>query len=73
MFRFTFDSLPAEILLLVIDNLSPQALHSLLHCGIHWLPEPLTSQQIANVDGEGNTILHLLAENREADLVKIHY
>jgi Flagellar regulatory protein FleQ len=70
MSRPLLDVLPTEIILLVVDNLEDLTdLQSLLHA-IGWLPELLTSQQIAATkDEEQNTILHLLTENREADLI----
>jgi ankyrin repeat protein len=68
MFRSILDTLPVEIILLIVDNFGPKDLQLLLHC-IHWLPEILESQQIANKDEKGNTILHLLAKNGEADLI----
>jgi ankyrin repeat protein len=71
MFRSVFDNLPVEIILVIVDNLDPEDLLSLL-CGIRWLPKLLTNQQVAQISKKsGNTILHLLVENREADLVEL--
>jgi hypothetical protein len=68
---FSLTLLPTEIIRLLVDNLNPKGLQSLLHA-VRWLPELLTSQQIATKNKEGNTILYLLADNgegREADLI----
>jgi ankyrin repeat protein len=71
MFLSVLDTLPTEVVLLVVDNLGPKDLQSLLHV-IHWLPGLLTRQQatITSSDENGNTILHILAENGEAELIK---
>jgi ankyrin repeat protein len=68
MFRSTFDTLPIEIILSVVDNLDPEDLRSLLY-GIRWLPKHVTSRQMQIKDKMGNTILHVLAEKGEADLI----
>jgi ankyrin repeat protein len=68
MFKSVFDTLPVEIVLLVVDNLGPKDLLSLLRC-LRWLPSLLTSKQIMTKDKEEWTILHLLAENGDADLI----
>jgi hypothetical protein len=70
MFRSIFDNLPVEIVLLVVDNLDPKNLLSLLRA-ICWLTELLTGQQATISDKKGNTTLHLLAENGETELIKL--
>jgi ankyrin repeat protein len=65
-----FDILPLEIILLVVDDLDPEDLRSLLR-GIRWFAKILTSQQVSMItDKSGNTVLHLLAQAGEADLIK---
>jgi ankyrin repeat protein len=69
MFPSVFDTVPTEIILLVAENLDPEGLLSLLYC-LRWVPKLLTRQHITNRDKDGNTILHVLAKNGEADLIK---
>jgi hypothetical protein len=71
MFRSPFDNLPVEIIHVIVDKLDLEGLLSLL-CGICWLPKLLKSQQVTQISKKsGNTILHILAENGEADLVEL--
>jgi ankyrin repeat protein len=68
MFQSVFDTLPVGIVLRVVDNLGPKDMLSLLRC-LRWLPNLLTSKQIVTKDKHKNTMLHLLAENEDADLI----
>jgi ankyrin repeat protein len=63
-----FDTLPAEIILLVVDYLDDPEDLALLR----WrrLPELLTSRQIAIKGENKNTILHLLATDGDSDLIE---
>jgi ankyrin repeat protein len=70
MFRPAFDALPVEIILHVVDNLAPEDLPSLLH-GMRWLPKLLTCRQMRIRGNNGNTLLHVLAENGEVDLINL--
>jgi ankyrin repeat protein len=67
-----FDNLPIEISLLVVDKLDdPKDWRALIQSyGMRWLPGCLTRRQIKKTDEYGNTILHLLAGNGEADPIK---
>jgi ankyrin repeat protein len=65
-----FDNLPVEIILSVVDSLDSKDLLSLL-CWKRWLAKLLTSEQVTRIsDKSGNTILHLLVENGETELVE---
>jgi ankyrin repeat protein len=70
MSRSLFDTLPTELILLVVDNLGPADLVSFLRL-IRWLPSLLKDKQIMAEDQMGSTILHLLAEEGEADLIDL--